>query len=177
MKIDILIDKLTPCLEEVATGNLIQTTFSLATSADIKGLDNKGWLFDWKDEELKYCNVYKLQLKDDDVIQGFVAAEVVPGAVYVHIVEAAPHNQPPNKKYAGVGGHLFAIAVKLSLANGFGGYVYFDAKNQELVNHYSETLNAQLLGARIHEYRMVIHEDDAQKLIVQYTMEGDLDVQ
>jgi len=46
-----------------------------------------------------------------------------------------------------------------------------------LVDHYAESLGAQLLGARIHQYRMFISEEEAQKLIKQYTPEGDLNVQ
>lgn len=177
MKLDILIDKLTPCLEEVATGKIFQTTFSVAEPFEIKALQDKGWHFDWADESLAYCNIYKLQLKDDDVIQGLIAMEVVRGAVYIHLAESAPHNQPHNKQYSGVGGHLFAIAIKLSNAMGFGGYVFFDAKNQELVDHYTKAFGAQHLMTRVHDYRMEIEEDDAQKLIEKYTLEGDLNVQ
>ena len=126
MEIDILIDKLTPCLERVSTGELLPTVFSLANDKELMGLQKKGWNFDWTDEELSYCNVYKLQLKDDDVIQGLVAAEVVRGAVYVHLVESAPHNLGKNKMFDGVGGHLFAIAIKFSVALGFYGYVFFE---------------------------------------------------
>ena len=104
MVIDILIDKLTPCLEEISTGSIYQTTFSIVDIADITGLQDKGWNFDWTDNELGRSNIYKLQLKDDDTIQGLVAAEVVRGAVYVRLIESAPHNLGANKKYKGVGG-------------------------------------------------------------------------
>jgi len=117
-----------------------------------------------------------LQLKDDEVIQGLVATEFFRGAVYINLAESAPHNQPPNKKYDGVGGHLFAIAIKLSIAVDCGGYVFFDAKNTELVEHYADKFGANLLGARIHQYRMEIDVDAAQKLIEKYTLEGDLNV-
>ena len=125
---------------------------------------------------MAYCNIYKLQIEGDNEIQGLVAAEVVRGAVYIHLAESAPHNQPHGKKYDGVGGHLFAIAVKLSLAMGFGGYVFFEAKNSELAEHYTNSLGARLLRTRIHEYRMEIDEESAQKLIEKYTLEGDLNV-
>jgi len=177
MKLDIQIDKLTPCLEEVATGKIFQTTFSIAEPYEIKRLQEKGWYFDWTDKSLDYCTIYKLQLKDDDEIQGLVATEAVRGAVFIPLAEAAPHNHPGSKKYAGVGGHLFAIAIKLSLALGNGGYVYFEAKNQELADHYSESFGAQHLLTRIHDYRMEIEEEQAQKLIEKYTLEGDLNVQ
>ena len=94
----------------------MQTVFSIASDEDISGLLGKGWLFDWSDEELRKTNIYRLLIVGDDTIQGLISAEVVRGAVYVHLAESAPHNLPPNKKYDGVGGHLFAIAMKLSLS-------------------------------------------------------------
>jgi hypothetical protein len=177
MKIDILIDKLTPCLIEIATGKVLQTTFCVANESDIKRLQDKGWFFDWNDAALHKANIYKLLVKGDDTIQGLIAAEVMRGAVFVHIAESAPHNQMPNKQYEGVGGHLFAIAMKLSDANGFGGYIYFDVKNMDLVNYYAKTLGASRLLTRIHEYRMEVIEEKAQLIIEKYTLEGALNVE
>ena len=176
MKIDVLIDKLTPCLTEAATGKILQTTFSIASPGEIKGLQEKGWNFDWTDDELRLTNIYKLLVEGDDTIQGLVSAEVIKGAVYVHLVESAPHNLPPHKKFEGVGGHLFAIAMKLSAANGFGGYIFMDAKNVELVKHYNEMLGAELVPTHFHEYRLEVSEENAQKIIEKYTLEGDLNV-
>jgi hypothetical protein len=176
MHIDIIIDRLPPCLVEIATGQIHQTTFSIAKISEIRNLQAFGWNFDWADKDLAYCNIYKLQVEGEEEIQGLVAAEVVRGAVYIHLAESAPHNQPHSKKYDGVGGHLFAIAIKLSLAMGFGGYVYFEAKNQELAEHYINAMGARLLRTRIHEYRMEIDEYSAQNLIAKYTLEGDLNV-
>jgi len=65
----------------------------------------------------------------------------------------------------------------LSQANGFGGYVFFDAKNIELVEHYSASFGAQLLSTRYHDYRMEILEDRAMEILEQYTLEGDLNVE
>ena len=172
-KIDIFIDKLTPCLVELSTGKILPTTFSIATEAELKRLRCKGWLFDWSASELKSINIYKLLIKGSDVIQGLVATEVVRGAVYVRLLESAPHNRDKNKRYEGVGGHLFAIAIKLSIANKFGGYIYFEAKNEKLALHYSEMLGAGRMPSRIHEYRMELLEEHAQKIIGKYTLEGD----
>jgi hypothetical protein len=177
MKIDILIDKLTPCLEEVATGEFLQTVFSVTSSEELLTLKESGWLFDWTIVGLNpKCNVYKLTLKNDNKIQGLVAMEVKKNAVYVALAESAPHNLPPNKIYDGVGAHLFAIAIKLSTELGFGGYVYMDAKNPELVEHYQKKLGAERLYTRVHEYRMEISEENAQKILGAYTLEGDLNV-
>jgi len=175
IKIDILIDKLTPCLIEIATGKVLQTTFCLASNEDITGLTEKGWLFDWLSDELKKTNIYKLLIEGDDTIQGLVSAEVVRGAVYVHLVESAPHNRGVDKRYEGVGGHLFAIAIKLSIVNGFDGYIFFEAKNMELVQHYSKMLGATRLPTRYHDYRMEVLEEQAHTIIDEYTLEGDLD--
>ena len=174
MKIDIIIDRLPPCLFEIATGQTYPTTFSIVTTNEIQNLQSHGWNFDWTDKELAFCNIYKLQVENSVEIQGLVAAEVVRGAVYIHLAESAPHNLPPNKRFDGVGGHLFAIAVKLSMAMRFGGYVYFEAKNRELADHYTSAFGARLLRTRIHDYRMEIDEISAQILIDKYTLEGDL---
>jgi hypothetical protein len=171
-----MIDKLTPCLVETATGKVLQTVFSLVSEEDILGLPVKGWLFDWTAEELHKTNIYKLLIKGDDTIQGLVSAEVVRGAVYVHLAESASHNRGENSQYEGVGGHLFAVAMRLSMALGFGGYIYFDAKNIELVEHYSKMLGATMLPTRFYEYRMEVQEEMATKIIEKYTMEGDLNV-
>jgi len=177
MKIDIIIDRFTPCLIDAVTGEELQTVFSVVSNVDISGLSEKGWLFDWTDDELRNTNIYKLMIKGDNTIQGLISAEVVRGAVFVHLVESAPHNRGDNKKYEGVGGHLFAIAMKLSSANGFGGYIFFDVKNIELVNHYSDMLGATRVPTRIHEYRMEVLEEVAQTIIDKYTLVGDLNVE
>jgi len=49
---------------------------------------------------------------------------------------------------------------------GFGGNVYFEAKNQQLADHYTNSFSARLLRTRLHEYRMEIDEDMAQVIIV-----------
>jgi len=179
MKIDVLIDKLTPCLERVSTGEILATVFSIARNEELRGLQKRGWNFNWIADELKDTIVYKLTLKDDDVIQGLIAVEINPKeyAIHAHLVESAPHNLGKSKEYEGVGGHLFAIAIKLSLALGFDGFVYMDAKNPELVRHYAKTLGAIQIRTRIHEYRMAILEDNAQRIIEKYTLEGDLNVE
>ena len=176
MKIDIMIDKLTPCLIEISSGKVHQTVFSLTKKDDITGLTEKGWLFDWSDDDLRGTNIYKLLIDGDNTIQGLISTEIVRGAVYVHLAESAPHNKGAHKQFDGVGGHLFAIAVKLSFALGFSGYIYFEAKNMQLVEHYSKTLGADRVPTRIHEYRMEVLEENACKIIEKYTLEGDLNV-
>jgi hypothetical protein len=171
-----MIDKLTPCLVETATGQVLPTIFSIAADAEIIELTGKGWAFNWNAKELEKTNIYKLLIKGDETIQGLISTEVFRGAVYVHILESAPHNRGKEKRYEGVGGHLFAIAMRLSMALGFGGYIFFDAKNMELVKHYTDMLGANRVYSSVHEYRMEVQEECAAEILNLYTMEGDLDV-
>lgn len=167
--VDMLIDKFTPCLEDAKTGEILQTSFSMATRKELKNL--KGWNFDWTHSDLNKADVYKLTIDGSNEIQGLIALTKYERdkAMYVNIVESAPHNLGVNKRYNGVGGHLYAVAVQKSLECGYGGFVFMDAKNIELVEHYKKTLGAVWLG-RPHEYRMFIDEESARKLIDIYTL-------
>ena len=55
----------------------------------------------------------------------------------------------------------------------FYNHFYFEAKNEKLAQHYSEMLGASRVPSRIHEYRMELLEEHAQKIIERYTLEGD----
>ena len=163
------IDTFTPCLEKVETGEILPTSYTRTSESELKNL--KGWKFDWTHPDLKEAEIYKLTLENDNEIQGIVALTNYKQdqAVYVNLAESAPGNMGKNKAYNGVGGHLFAIAVNRSIELGYGGFVFMDAKNMELVNHYQKTLGAKLLG-RPHPYRMFIDEESAQKLLEIYSL-------
>ena len=88
---NIEIDKLTPCLERVSDKEIVDTTFSPATKAELKTL--KKWQFKWTAKDLAECEIYKLTVENDDRIQGLIAIQDMRGsnAVYVKIAESAPH--------------------------------------------------------------------------------------
>lgn len=167
--LDVTIDKFTPCLENAKTGEIIETSYSLANKSELEQLTN--WKFNWLADDLKDTDIYKLQIKGDSEIQGLVSLTKFERdkAIYVNIAESAPHNLGKNKMYNGVGGHLFAIAAQTSKNLGYGGFVFMDAKNVELVKHYHDTLGAQFLGIP-HQYRMFIDEDAAERLLKIYTL-------
>ncbi|MGN0576877.1 MAG: phage minor capsid protein [Ruminococcus sp.] len=169
-EMNLIIDKFTPCLEDTETGELVPTIYEKANRKELSQL--KGWNFNWLDKDLDNAEIYKLCVADDKNIQGLVAVTDFQRdmAVYVNIAESAPHNLGENKKFNGVGGHLFAIAAQISIEKGYGGFLFMDAKNTELVKHYSKTLGAVLLG-RPHPYRMFIDEENAMKLLDTYTFE------
>lgn len=168
--VDIEIDKFTPCLEDARTGEILETAYSLASPDDLAGL--KGWKFDWTASDLRGCEIYKLTLAGDKEIQGLVAISDMPhdSAVYVNLAESAPQNFGKNKKYLGVGGHLFAIAARRSYDLGYSCFFFLDAKNMDLVHYYEKMLNARLLG-RPHPYRMAVEEASAFNLIKEYSLE------
>lgn len=169
-EMNLVIDKFTPCLEDTETGELVPTSYEKATKKELSDL--KGWSFNWLDKDLKNSEIYKLHIVGDNTIQGLVAVTDYSRdmAVYVNIAESAPHNLGKGKKYSGVGGHLFAIAAKVSYDKGYGGFLFMDAKNTELVEHYRNTLGAVLIG-RPHPYRMFVDEENAIKLLNTYTFE------
>lgn len=169
------VDKLTPCLEKVSTQKIVDTSFSKISTQELAVL--KGWKFHWSAADLQNCEIFKLTAEEDDRIQGLIALQNIPQdkAVYVKIAESAKHNMGTRKEYAGVGGHLFAIAVLRSYELGYDGFVYMDAKNLRLVSHYSKTLGAILIG-NPHPYRMAIDETAAKRLIAFYNFRRDSDV-
>ena len=173
MGLSIEIDKFTSCLVDRITGEIIDTNYSIVKKSELKSLKKKGWNFNWLAEDLSDATIYKLTLKNDDEIQGLIAVNDYPKdkALYINLAESAPSNIGLNKKYEGVGGHLFAIAAQVSLLKGYGGFLFLDAKNTELVEYYSQKFGAILLGMP-HPYRMFIDEENAQKLLKIYTLEG-----
>lgn len=172
---NIEIDKLTPCLEEIKTGKIVDTTFAPMLKSELSELRN--WKFKWNDTFLDDCEIFKLNVKSDERIQGLIAIKNIPKdkAVYVKIAESASHNMGYQKEYAGVGGHLFSIAVLRSYELGYDGFVYMDAKNLRLVSHYSKTLGAIFIG-NPHPYRMAIDESAAKRLINLYNFRRDHNV-
>jgi hypothetical protein len=133
----------------------------------------KDWEFDWTPPQKSGFKVFALYADGDEQIQGLIATNPVKEniAIKINIVESAPFNNKHNpnnednsKEYGGVGGHLFAEAVKQSYNEGFGGAVYFQAKTN-LVNYYERTLGAvEIANNRM----MLIDGKGAAKLYEEY---------
>lgn len=166
--INMEIDDLTPCLIRIQDNQIVDSYY-------MKGLphnDNlEEWEFDWKSEKDRGYLIYQLFVEDDPRIQGLISLKTRKDiqAIEVNIVEAAPFNNPHNpqfkgKEYLGVGGHLFALAVKQSYECGFDGVVFFTAKTN-LLEHYRKTLNAKRIG---NTHKMIIDERSARILYERY---------
>ena len=171
-EIEIEIDRFTPCLVDRKTGMRVATTYTFASKSDLANLRRKGWIFNWTGDDLKGADIYKLRLKGDTEIQGLIALREFrsDAAVYIQLAESAPFNIGKNKRYDGVGGHLFAIAAKKSADAGYGGFLFLDAKNMDLVEHYKMAFGARHIGG-VHPYRMLIDEENAMKLLKIYNFE------
>ena len=163
--LDFVIDKLTKSIENVITGDSFPTDITLISASDIKSINTKGWVFDWRFE----CNqperdVYKLTITNNQtVIQGLISLEIKTDHVYIHLIESAPFNKGKSKMYSGVPGNLVAFACKLSFQRGYEGNVSFIAKTK-LIQHYIESIGAVHIGGRI----MIIDTNSSLKLIDRY---------
>ena len=163
------IDELTPCLRRLSDNKIVNTT---VVDVSPTKAEFKDWEFDWTLPQKNGYTVRAVKADGDDRIQGMVAIKPDPQnyAINLDIVEAAPFNNPHNKKftqkeYAGVGGHLFAEAVKESMLQGYDGYVYFKAKTN-LIQHYENELGAVLINPQ--ERIMAIDERSAKVLYDKY---------
>ena len=175
-QIDIWIDEIVSCLKDTETCDIKETVvFKIESRKYLRKFQEKnGWHIDWN-RLPKEVEVYALALKDDNEIQGLVAIrnDIGANAVYLHWACVAPHNnfhEYGKKKYLGVGGHLFAIAVDKSLQWCHGGVVHGFAANKYLLQHYIEIFRAEYLGM-LHQYHFLIDEENAKKLLEVYHYE------
>lgn len=162
---DFEIDKLTNSIENTRTGETFDTEIIQLKIKDIKLINKKDWLFNWKVEiKDNSKEVYKLStINNPSIIQGLISIEEKEDHIFMHLVESAGFNKGKDKIYLGVPGNLVAFACKSSKERGYEGFVAFDSKTV-LVKHYQTTLGAiQLRGQRMYLDDLV-----AQKLIYQY---------
>lgn len=164
--IDVEIDKLTDCIENVVTGDIFETKVLPVSKLDLKQVKKgNGWKFDWRYEssqsERELCKL--TIIGNEDIIQGLISYSDQNDHYFMHLIENAPFNQGKNKIYTGVPGNLVAYLCKRSWDNGYEGFVAFIAKTK-LVNHYEKTLGAVHIGG----HKMIIFPKEALKLIKKY---------
>ena len=174
--IDVLLDDITPCLKDRATGDIVETEVIRVRRKSFLSKFNKknGWYTNWGNL-VSENEIYALVVKGTVDIQGLVALrhEKSMGATYITWMCTSPHNNPlisDEPKYSGVGGHLFAIAGYESVEAGFGGAVYGFAANQQILNHYIEKLVATPIQM-LHPFHFMIYEEEMQQLIDTYSYE------
>ena len=173
--LDIIVDKFVPCLEDAETGEILQTVSQKIDSESLKEYNKKsGWAFNWEKLKKDGYEIQSVKLKGDNTIQGLVALQDDNANQGVKVVcaSSAPWNQGEHRRFYGVGGHLFAIAVDKSLSNGYGGYIYAFAKNTELLEYYcSETMCSGKHIPSIQPYCVAWEERNAIELYRRYNYE------
>lgn len=174
--INVIIDEFTPCLKDARTGELVQTeVIRIRRKSFLKKYNKKnGWYTNW--EKLADENeIYALVVEGSVDIQGLVA--VAPNndmqALYISWMCTSPDNNKQitdDVRYLDVGGHLFAIAAKKSVDFGYDGYMYGFASNEDLLKHYVEVFNGEVI-AMLHPYQFAIDEDAAKMIMEVYDYE------
>lgn len=170
------IDSITPCLVDTSTGDIIETeVLRIRRKSFLSKFNVKtGWIVDWADLADEN-EIYALVIKGTADIQGLIALhpEKELGYLFLTWAVAAPQNNKllvDEKKYSGVGGHLFAIAASKSFEYGFDGAMMGFAANRKLVEHYCTTLGATHLGI-LHDYQIAFNAAASRKLLEVYTYE------
>lgn len=171
------IDEIVPCLKDTVSGDIYETEVVRVIRKSILSKYNKstGWYVNWSNFS-KDTEVYALVLKGTNDIQGMIAIQYDMEAKAVHLIWgcAAPHNniwQYGSKKYAGVGGHLLAIASELSVKHGYDGFIYGEAMDKELYDYYCDTFGAAYLPSLNHPYRFMLSDQATAYLREVYTYE------
>ncbi len=174
--IPFIIDSLTPCLKNVQTGDIVETEVIRVKRKSFlqKFNEHTGWYVNWSkfDDETE---IYALVIKGTVDIQGLIAVtdDVQSNAVYINWACTSPANNVWRngvKVYEGVGGHLFAIAMNISVQRGHGGCVHAVAMDNEILKHYVDVFDAIVVGI-MHPFHFVIEEESAKKIMEVYKYE------
>ena len=168
------IDELTPCLKDSLTGEIIDTEVVPINRKSVleRFTKQSGWYTDWGALYDK-ADIYALVIKGTYSIQGLIAVhnDMASQTAFIDWAVASPENNTfltDYKKYIGVGGHLFAIAVQKSEEYGYDGAVSGFAANKELMNYYIKAFNAEPV-CMLHPYQIFISEDDSKRIKEVYT--------
>lgn len=171
------VDELVPCLKHVETGDIYETEVVRIRRKSILSRYNKksGWYVNWS-KFPEGTEVYALVLKGTNDIQGMIAVEYNDEFQAVHILWGcvAPHNniwQYGKKEFAGVGGHLFAVASELSMRHGYDGFLYAEAMDQDLFDYYCKEFGALRLPTIDNPFRFMLTDETTAHLREVYSYE------
>lgn len=172
--LDMVVDEFVPCLKDAKTGEILPTVVEHIDTKALKGYNkSNGWCVNWQQLSRQGYDVQAVKLKGSEEIEGLIAlkSDDTAKAIYVDWIVSAPHNNPAhgNKKYIGVGGHLFAIAAEEALQK-FNGNMYAFAANKELVNYYTKELFAEYIGI-LHDFHIVWDAEGCKNLLEAYNYE------
>ena len=132
---------------ETATGKQIEIDIESATNEDLTSTKEK-WQSDWTSEFIRDPKLEKYAAKTDAgeiVALGAYREDDHGISVFIANIEAHPESNPTIstvRKYAGIGRMMIAYGIQLSIDSGHGGIVTFEAKTDELYDHYIKDFHA-----------------------------------
>lgn len=138
------------------------------------------WQTDWTSDYLRDEKIKKYALKaENGELVALGAYQVIGHEAYVYILymESAPASNPtmtagPVRKYYGIGAVMLAFGIKFSIDNGCRGDVLFEAKTDELAEHYARDFGARPLPSRSGgPRRFMLADEEAWHLFSKYLVE------
>ena len=133
---------------ESETGNKVNIEIDVATKADFDATKS-GWQTIWNSDFILDPQKEKYAAKTEDgEIIALGAYRVHEGsvAVYIAYIESHPESNPTlttHKKYYGIGKAMIAFGIQLSIDANCNGVVVFEAKTNELEQHYIRDFGAR----------------------------------
>lgn len=107
------------------------------------------WQTDWTSDYIQRSSFEKYALKTTNgELVALAAYEILQRDVMVHItyIESQPESNPTltkQKKYQGIGKAMIAFGIQLSIDANCNGVVVFEAKTDELEQHYIRDFGAR----------------------------------
>ena len=172
------VDLITPCLKDAVTGEMVDTeVIRIRRKSFLRKFNKKnGWYTSWE-ELAEEHEIYALVVQGTVDIQGLIAIknDMEMRALVAQWMVSAPWNNPMmvgegQKRYYGVGGHLFAIAVAKSREYGYDGEFTGAAATRKLQEYYKMAFGA-LSVRSMHPYQIVITAESARHIEEAYTYE------
>lgn len=172
-----------PYLIRRRDGARVAASIEPATQADLEQTRRQPhWQTDWTSDYLADPAIEKYALKTgEQQLAALGAYRVVGRQAYVYIVyvESAPSSNPtltakPQREYDGVGEVMLAFGIKFSIDSGCRGDILFEAKTDELAEHYARDFRARpVAGLPGGPKRFMLADEDAWRLFSKFLTEED----
>ena len=171
-----------PFVVSSQTGERIPVQVVPAVPEDIAATSGvPKWQTDWGSDYLSDPSIEKIAVKtDNSELVGLGAYQIRGNKAFVFIVymESAPHSNPvlqegKQRKYYGIGALLIAVGIKYSIDHGCRGDVVFEAKTEELAEHYESDFHAIRIADEFSggPKRYLLADEDAWNAFSQFLKE------
>ena len=168
--------KFSPFIIKVSDGQPTDVEIIGASADDFEATKDH-WQTDWTSDYIRNSRAekYAMKTKSGELV-ALGAYEILKASVIVHIVYLESHSESnptiagKGRKYSGIGQALIAFGIKLSVDNGFGGDVTFEAKTSQLAAHYEKAFGALPLPSfdKLTPPRYLLSGEAAKNIFSQY---------